>query len=91
MSLQSKQRGGFSLANLHDLSYSLMILLILHDHQSNAPMSQSIYLSIYLSIYYIIKTALKEGTMFAVETRNYHINRRKIENSTALDHDGHRL
>ena len=30
-------------------------------------------------IYYIIKTALKEGTTFAVEAKNSHINRRKVE------------
>ena len=34
----------------------------------------------YLSIYYIIKTTLKEVTTFAVEARNYHINRKKKEN-----------
>jgi hypothetical protein len=45
----------------------------------NGQIIAAIYLSIYLSIifYYIIKTVLKEDTMFAVGARNSHINQRK--------------
>ena len=39
----------------------------------------------YLHLLYIIKTALKGGTMFAVGAKNSHINRRKRENFTPLD------
>ena len=38
-----------------------------------------------VSIYYIIKTALKEGTTFAVVARNSYINRRKREKFRPLD------